>query len=126
MNLDPERTVVSGNTENMKFQCTTFEKSFTRNNHLKVHQRIHSEVKPFQCNTCGISFHFKSNLTVHMKTHNSDKNLSCKICEFTTKHKSSFNRHAKIHVDESSGGAARGAGGAIAPPAFKNCHIKMQ
>ena len=32
----------------------------------------------------------------------------------------------KIHVCICSGGAARGAGGAIAPPAFRNCHVKMQ
>ena len=44
-------------------------KTFTRNEELTRHKRIHTGLRPFACNTCGKRFGRRDHLKKHTKTH---------------------------------------------------------
>jgi len=44
-------------------------KSFTRNEELTRHRRIHSGLRPFGCPDCGKRFGRKDHLKKHVRTH---------------------------------------------------------
>ena len=52
------------------------------------------------------------------------RELSSSFCYMEEENYEEFRKDIIIIL--TSGGAARGAGAAIAPPTFRNCHIKMQ
>lgn len=50
--------------------CNICEKSFARNENLRLHQRIHSHTRlKVQCDICKKTFSNIGNMRVHMKTH---------------------------------------------------------
>lgn len=44
-------------------------KSFTRNEELTRHKRIHSGLRPYPCDSCGKTFGRKDHLKKHARTH---------------------------------------------------------
>lgn len=53
------------------FKCDSKEcgKTFTRNEELTRHKRIHSGLRPFPCTHCGKRFGRKDHLKKHTRTH---------------------------------------------------------
>lgn len=53
------------------FKCDveTCGKTFTRNEELTRHKRIHSGLRPYPCSACGKKFGRRDHLKKHMKTH---------------------------------------------------------
>ena len=61
----------SNNQESMseqlsRYVCKTCGKGFTRPSHLKIHERIHTGLRPFVCSFCNRSFNQKGNLKSHL------------------------------------------------------------
>jgi huckebein len=51
------------------FRCEQSGKSFTRNEELTSHKRIHSGLRPYACGVCGKRFGRKDHLKKHARTH---------------------------------------------------------
>ncbi|PSN41976.1 Transcription factor Sp1, partial [Blattella germanica] len=53
------------------FRCEHAQcgKSFTRNEELTRHKRIHSGLRPYACAVCGKRFGRKDHLKKHQRTH---------------------------------------------------------
>ena len=51
------------------YVCKTCGRGFTRPSHLKIHERIHTGLRPFVCSFCGRSFNQKCNLKKHIWAH---------------------------------------------------------
>lgn len=53
------------------FKCdeSSCGKTFTRNEELTRHKRIHSGIRPYACQTCGKKFGRRDHLKKHSKTH---------------------------------------------------------
>ena len=49
-----------------RYICKTCGKGFTRPSHLKIHERIHTGLRPFVCSFCNRSFNQKGNLKSHL------------------------------------------------------------
>ena len=52
-----------------RYVCKTCGHGFTRPSHLKIHERIHTGLRPFVCSFCGRSFNQKCNLKKHIWAH---------------------------------------------------------
>jgi huckebein len=51
------------------FRCEQCGKSFTRNEELTRHKRIHSGLRPYACAVCAKRFGRKDHLKKHARTH---------------------------------------------------------
>lgn len=75
------------------YACNICNKTFSKTNHLREHNLIHTGAKPFTCKVCGIAFRHKSNLKRHEMDHGSQQ-FKCPICEngYASKMKLEFHR----------------------------------
>ncbi|CAG7728347.1 unnamed protein product, partial [Allacma fusca] len=85
------------------FQCSFCNKSFRLKLTLKVHERIHTGVRPYKCPECPQAFTQSHVLTEHYRTHTGEKPHSCSFCGKKFSHKSSYNVHVKAHQKNGHG-----------------------
>ena len=74
-----------------KFTCAHCPKTFSRKDHLAVHEKLHDSenTEAYPCPECGVRFKNKKTLTGHVKTHSTDKPHKCDSCD------SAFTRKAR-------------------------------
>ena len=77
-------------TSEKRFKCHICSKTFTRQNHLVKHERIHTGEKPFECDICGLKFSRLKYAKDHHKIHTGEKNFKCDVCGKQFTHKQSF------------------------------------
>ena len=61
------------NIEEKPFACGFCVKRFRNEKSLKVHENVHTGVKPYPCPECKASFTLKSNMTRHLKMKHRDE-----------------------------------------------------
>nr|XP_045595079.1 uncharacterized protein LOC123756114 [Procambarus clarkii]XP_045595080.1 uncharacterized protein LOC123756114 [Procambarus clarkii]XP_045595081.1 uncharacterized protein LOC123756114 [Procambarus clarkii]XP_045595082.1 uncharacterized protein LOC123756114 [Procambarus clarkii]XP_045595083.1 uncharacterized protein LOC123756114 [Procambarus clarkii]XP_045595084.1 uncharacterized protein LOC123756114 [Procambarus clarkii]XP_045595085.1 uncharacterized protein LOC123756114 [Procambarus clarki len=82
------------------YTCNSCPKTFSRINHLLIHQRTHTGEKPFQCGVCYQSFTHKNSLTIHMRGHTGERPYVCGICGSSFTQKSNLRVHSRTHTGE--------------------------
>lgn len=84
------------------FKCPECDKAYTRNEHLKVHMRIHAAERPYICEECGLAFMYNHVLKTHMRTHTGERPFKCTECDATYKTSGNLFIHTKTHTGEKS------------------------
>lgn len=92
------------NSEPLKIkrnECFHCHKIFTRNDHLKRHNKtFHQQQKlSFSCGKCGKNFNRSDNFKNHLKMHSKENPFICKnvICQMKFKNKASLDYHQLKH-----------------------------
>ncbi len=86
----------SEGTDGEIFTCETCSKEFRSKLQLQHHIRNHEE-RTHMCQVCKISFSFEEQLTAHMKIHEEDRKFKCKICGLGFDIPKSFRNHMRTH-----------------------------
>lgn len=72
--------------DNIKlFNCKQCNKGFTTAWGLKLHARIHVELKPYKCSECEKSFRQSSHLQKHKRTHSELRPFRCNKWKYDLK-----------------------------------------
>ena len=79
------------------FKCKSCSDCFRTILDLKKHERIHDDVNSFKCEPCGKVFSIVSDLKKHQVKHSEERPFHCKTCDASFKSKHSLNIHYKIH-----------------------------
>ena len=82
------------------YNCESCPKTFSRINHLLIHQRTHTGEKPYQCGVCFQSFTHKNSLTIHMRGHTGERPYVCGTCGASFTQKSNLRVHSRTHTGE--------------------------
>ncbi|KAL4231685.1 hypothetical protein ACF0H5_009264 [Mactra antiquata] len=67
--------------EERSFHCLKCGKGFNFRHGLRVHERIHSDVKPYKCTKCDKSFRQLGHLQVHLRLHADYRPFQCAVCD---------------------------------------------
>ncbi|KAL0839934.1 hypothetical protein ABMA28_016550 [Loxostege sticticalis] len=81
--------------------CRECGKSFYTAAALKIHKRVHSDLRPCKCEECGREFRQWSDLKYHKSSiHSNQKHFKCEFCGKEFARKYSLNLHRRIHTGE--------------------------
>uniref|UniRef100_A0A1L8DIS3 C2H2-type domain-containing protein n=1 Tax=Nyssomyia neivai TaxID=330878 RepID=A0A1L8DIS3_9DIPT len=84
----------------MPFKCPTCPKAFIRQSDLQDHLNRHKSIKPFTCDYCGCQFGRKYNWLRHTREHITDKQHTCKICGKSFHRAYYLKEHSRSHTNE--------------------------
>lgn len=88
--------------EDRSYSCAACNASFTEQDKLETHQRIHSHNLPYFCDVCNISFSEQDNMKIHQRIHSGMLPYFCSVCKKSFKHLCSLKKHQHIHAKEHS------------------------
>lgn len=81
-----------------KFQCIECGKGFTTTRGLRIHLRIHANLKPEICKICGKGFADPRTKTNHEKIHVGDYPFSCDLCDKKFPARNPLKAHLRTHT----------------------------
>ncbi|XP_042306703.1 zinc finger protein OZF-like [Sceloporus undulatus] len=87
-------------TGNKRHKCLDCGKTFTSKEILTRHQRVHTGEKPHKCPQCGKCFSQTGDLKRHEKIHTAEKPFKCPQCGKCFSRKDPLQEHQKIHSGE--------------------------
>lgn len=79
------------------FVCSVCGKDFARSQTLKVHMKIHFQIRDYKCAQCDATFVQKHHLDQHMRTHTGEKPYQCQICSRSFAQSATLYSHMKHH-----------------------------
>ncbi|MET4695492.1 C2H2-type zinc finger protein [Endozoicomonas lisbonensis] len=82
------------------YQCPQCPKSYTTQEILNRHMRVHTGVKPHQCEVCGKKFARKDVLAKHIKCHTGERSYVCDICKRRFLLPGHLTDHKRTHTGE--------------------------
>ena len=83
------------NNKTAAFVCTICNKSFSRNDNLSRHKKIHTGEKPYSCDICDKNFADQSTFTKHKKNHTKRITSTINLVKNNTKYMSTNNLSLK-------------------------------
>ncbi|XP_072036494.1 uncharacterized protein [Amphiura filiformis] len=95
-----DRAIVSEDGKKLLFPCLYCEKTFSRKDSRKRHERIHTQDKPHKCTICEKAFITTSHLKTHFLTHTGVKEFVCNFCDKAFHTSDKRNRHEKTHLKD--------------------------
>ena len=80
--------------------CVDCGKYYKNPNTLRMHQKIHTGLRPFTCDVCNKSFWRKDVLGEHFKAHKNQSNYVCQQCGKSFCRRFSLQAHAMSHTPD--------------------------
>lgn len=77
------------------YACAVCDKRFKRDEHRRLHEKVHLEVKPFVCLKCGDGFTQKVALSYHERVHVGERPYTCTECDTSYTCASTLKAHVR-------------------------------
>ncbi|KAG5669755.1 hypothetical protein PVAND_000049 [Polypedilum vanderplanki] len=86
------------------YKCDLCPKILANSNQLRVHlNKIHKAEKNFKCNNCEMSFTSNQLLKIHQKVHQ-PKSFNCEFCNYSSNYENDLKKHLlKAHEENKEG-----------------------